>query len=69
MITKWNKAMDAMYQQCTHVGPDICLMVKYEALVLHPVAETKRIMKFLNIPWSDTMLNHEQHIANISLSR
>jgi len=68
VITKWNKAMDAMYQQCTHVGPDICLMVKYEALVLHPVAETKRIMKFLNIPWSDTMLNHEQHIANISLS-
>jgi len=68
VITKWNKAMDAMYQQCQQVGPEICLMVHYEELVLHPMAQTKRIMEFLNIPWSESMLNHEQHIANISLS-
>lgn len=68
VITKWSNAMAVMHQQCVHVGPSVCLMVRYENLVLHPKSETEKIMKFLNIPWDESMLNHEQHMTNISLS-
>jgi len=68
VVTKWSTAMDVMYQQCLRVGSSVCLMVRYENLVLHPMQETKQIMDFLNIPWNDSMLNHEKHMNNISLS-
>jgi len=68
VITKWSNAMAAMHQQCVNVGPSVCLMVRYEKLVLHPMAETKRLMSFLGIPWDESMLNHEKHLDNISLS-
>lgn len=68
VITKWSRAMDVMYQQCVKVGSGVCLMVHYENLVLHPMQETKRIMDFLEIKWDESMLNHEKHMLNISLS-
>lgn len=68
VMVKWNRAIENMYQQCVHVGTSACLPVHYEQLVLHPMKETKRIMEFLNITWDDAMINHEQHLKNISLS-
>jgi len=47
----------------------VCMRVRYENLVLHPMSETKRIMEFLNVRWQESMLNHEQHMTNISLSK
>uniref|UniRef100_H2ZQW5 Protein-tyrosine sulfotransferase n=1 Tax=Ciona savignyi TaxID=51511 RepID=H2ZQW5_CIOSA len=67
VLTKWNRAIETMYVQCTEVGTYV-LTVHYEQLVLHPAAETRRILKFLSVPWDDSVLNHEKHISNISLS-
>jgi len=58
-----------MYTQCMEVGNQVCLAVHYEQLVLQPIAETKRIFKFLEIPFDEAVLHHEQHMSNISLSR
>ena len=69
VLTKWNRAIEAMYAQCTDVGDQICLPVHYEQLVLQPMSETKRIFDFLNIPYDTAVLHHEKHMSNISLSR
>ena len=69
VLTKWSRATESMFNQCNQVGPDVCLPVHYEQLVLQPMAETRRIFHFLGIPYHDAVLNHEEHISNISLSR
>lgn len=44
-------------------------MVYYEQLILHPEANLRRILDFLNIQWDDEVLRHEQLIGNeISIS-
>ncbi|XP_042193144.1 protein-tyrosine sulfotransferase 2 [Callorhinchus milii] len=71
-IIKWNKAIEIMYGQCMDVGPLRCLSVYYEQLVLHPRKSTETIMKFLNIPWNDAVLHHEELIGKaggVSLSK
>jgi len=65
----WSRAVEVMVNQCLEVGPDVCLMVFYEQLVLQPIGQSKRILNFLQIPWNDAVLNHEKYILNISLSK
>lgn len=68
-LTKWNDGIAQMYEQCKMVG-DRCLMVYYEQLVLHPETQMRRILKHLDLPWDQKVLNHEQLIGNkISLSK
>ena len=71
-LQKWNSAMESMYYQCLRVGPHRCLPVYYEQLVLHPVEWTKKILRFLDIPWDPAVLHHEQFInkeGGVSLSK
>ncbi|XP_048412489.1 protein-tyrosine sulfotransferase 2-like isoform X1 [Stegostoma tigrinum] len=71
-IIKWNKAIEIMYGQCMEVGPSRCLSVYYEQLVLHPRKTMEEIMTFLNIPWNDAVLHHEELIGKsggVSLSK
>ncbi|CAC35844.1 Protein-tyrosine sulfotransferase A [Caenorhabditis elegans] len=68
-MTKWNAAIQIMVDQCESVGEKNCLKVYYEQLVLHPEAQMRRITEFLDIPWDDKVLHHEQLIGkDISLS-
>ena len=71
-LQDWNKAIASMYQQCLHMGKHRCLLVHYEQLVLHPKAEMTKVLKFLDIPWDDVVLHHEQTVGKaggISLSK
>jgi protein-tyrosine sulfotransferase len=62
--------METMYAQCLHVGVRHCLPVYYEQLTLHPELWMKRILEFLELPWNDTVLHHEDYIGKeISLSK
>ena len=59
-----------IYEECVNVGPEWCLPVNYEQLILHPEKNMKTILSFLNIPFNDAVLNHEQFIGDeISLSK
>lgn len=58
-LDKWNTAMEVMFAQCRQVGPDRCMLVYYEQLVLHPTVWTQRIAAFLQLPWEEAMLHHE----------
>ncbi|CAK8692618.1 protein-tyrosine sulfotransferase 1-like [Clavelina lepadiformis] len=68
VLNKWNRAIESMYSQCQEIGQDVCLPVRYEQLVLQPMAETRRILAFLEIPYNPAVLHHEKYLSNISLS-
>lgn len=61
-MQKWNQAISTMYEQCKEIGEDRCLIVHYEQLVLQPKTSMERILNFLNIPWNDNVLHHEDFI-------
>nr|XP_023012893.1 protein-tyrosine sulfotransferase-like [Leptinotarsa decemlineata] len=63
-LKKWNSAVEAMNSQCRELGPDRCLRVPYEQLVLHPKKWMEKVLEFLDIPWSDSVLHHEDFINN-----
>lgn len=62
-LQKWNSAIEAMYAQCLHVGPHRCMPVYYEQLALHPREWMVRILRFLKIPWNETVLHHEEFVG------
>ncbi|XP_044732513.1 protein-tyrosine sulfotransferase [Chrysoperla carnea] len=71
-LTKWNQAVELMNAQCNTLGEERCLRVHYEKLVLHPREWMTRILKFLDIPWNESVLHHEEFINKpngISLSK
>lgn len=69
-LKKWNSAVEAMNNQCKELGPGKCLRVPYEQLVLHPKEWMHKVLKFLDIPWNDSVLHHEDFINNgIELSK
>ncbi|KAJ4935506.1 hypothetical protein JOQ06_017038 [Pogonophryne albipinna] len=70
-LTKWNRAIETMYTQCLEAS-DKCLPVHYEQLVLHPEKWMKTLLKFLDVPWNDAVLRHEELIGKaggVSLSK
>jgi protein-tyrosine sulfotransferase len=67
---RWNVIIESMFSQCVSQGPDYCLPVYYEQLIMHPEKELRKIFNFLHIPWNDAVLKHEQFIGDeISLSK
>lgn len=69
-LIKWNELIETMYSQCMEVGPESCLPVHYEQLVLHPEKTTKKIFEFLNIPWNNAVIHHEKFIGEkVALSK
>ncbi|KAJ8986045.1 hypothetical protein NQ317_013930 [Molorchus minor] len=69
-LKKWNSAVEAMNNQCRELGPNKCLRVPYEQLVLHPREWMEKVLQFLDIPWNDSVLHHEDFINNgIELSK
>lgn len=71
-LTKWNRAIETMFNQCLEAGVDKCMPVYYEQLVLHPEKWMRTLLKFLNIPYNQAVLHHEQMIGKaggVSLSK
>merc|ERR1712193_216399 len=71
-LTKWNSAISAMNDQCEELGSDYCLPVYYEQLILHPRKWLEKILKFLELDWTEDVMHHEKQINKahgISLSK
>ena len=56
-------------RQCQKIGPNHCLIVKYEDLVLHPENTIKKVMSFLNEPFNDRLLKHYAYLNEIKISK
>ncbi|XP_048877102.1 protein-tyrosine sulfotransferase 2 [Brienomyrus brachyistius] len=71
-LSKWNHAVEAMLAQCMQVGSARCMTVRYESLVLQPRATLQAVLHFLDVPWHEGVLHHEEAIGQlggVSLSR
>jgi len=71
-LTKWNQAIENMYNQCVAVGESKCMPVFYEKLVLQPSAYVRKILDFLDVPFNESVLHHQDFInkpGGISLSK
>ncbi|MCL4129667.1 UNVERIFIED_CONTAM: hypothetical protein GTU68_007985, partial [Idotea baltica] len=71
-MQRWNTAIQTMNTQCEQLGPDMCLPVFYEQLVLNPKEWMHKILDFLGVEWDESVLHHEELInkpGGISLSK
>ena len=64
-LVRWNSIIEHMYAQCISVGPETCMPVYYEQLVLHPETNMRSILSFLKIPWNEATIHHEKYIGNL----
>ncbi|XP_066545598.1 protein-tyrosine sulfotransferase 2 isoform X2 [Amia ocellicauda] len=71
-LGKWSRAVEVMVTQCERVGEARCLAVRYEALVLRPRDTLSTVLRFLQLPWDEAVLHHEDAIGQpggVALSR
>ncbi|KAL9878846.1 tyrosylprotein sulfotransferase isoform 1-T3 [Glossina fuscipes fuscipes] len=61
-MQKWNHAIEVMHNQCKDIGKERCMMVYYEQLVLHPEKWMRKILSFVDVPWDEAVLHHEEFI-------
>ncbi|XP_067114242.1 protein-tyrosine sulfotransferase 2 [Osmerus mordax] len=62
-LEKWSRTTNTMLAQCTQVGRERCMAVKYEQLVLQPRTTLKKVLAFLGQPWHEAVLHHEDTIG------
>ncbi|XP_074642576.1 protein-tyrosine sulfotransferase 1-like [Tubulanus polymorphus] len=70
-LRDWNRAIQVMYRKCLKMS-HVCMPLWYEQLVIDPEPQMRKVLKFLDIPWNDIVLHHEQTIGKeggISLSK
>ncbi len=63
VFRRWNNMIKPMYEECMRLGPEICLPVYYEQLVLFPETHMRSILKFLGVKWNDAVLHHEKFVG------
>jgi len=69
-MEQWNQFMHIMHGQCMLLGATRCFPMYYEQLVLHPQKAMRRLLRFLDVPWSDAVLSHEKVVGSeVVLSR
>ena len=63
-LQTWNTYAKQAVRNCESAGPDICLMVRYETLILHPKETILKVMEFLNETYTEDLLQHEKFIGD-----
>ena len=61
-LRTWNSQIQTMEAQCTELGSGLCRRVYYEMLVLHPRQQLRSICLFLDLPWDESMMHHDEHV-------
>ncbi len=62
-LKQWEKSLRTMIEQCEQLGVGLrCLPVYYELLVLEPAVWLRRVLAFLQLPWTDKVLHHQDYI-------
>ena len=63
-LDTWSSFNQFISEQCTKIGVESCLNVRYEDLVLDPKHTLIKIAQFLGIEWTDDFLKHEKFIGS-----
>ncbi|TGZ66380.1 hypothetical protein CRM22_005368 [Opisthorchis felineus] len=62
LLKKWETWVRQMQYDCQNLGPQRCMTVRYELLVLYPEKMLRKIMEFLELPWDPKVLEHEKWV-------
>ena len=62
-LLSWNSYNQMVKFECDQLGAGVCLLVKYESLVQNVNKTLRQIVHFLNVPWTDDLLKHEQFVG------
>ena len=69
-FSSWNSYVQHVDAECSRLGPDVCIQIRYEDLVSRAEPVMRRVLRFLNATWTDELLRHEAHFTDeISVSR
>ena len=63
-LTKWHDFNRIASYECSKVGKNICLAIKYEDLVKKTEKILRIILEFLGEKWYSDMLQHQKHIGD-----
>ena len=58
------KCRRSLLQGSEFVVKILIIQMHYEQLVLHPEAEMRKLLDFLDLPWNSTVLRHEELIGS-----
>ena len=62
-LQQWSRGTQALLEQCEQLGVGTrCLPVYYERLVLDTERTVRRVLRFLGLPWTDTVLRHQDFV-------
>ncbi|VDL59938.1 unnamed protein product [Hymenolepis diminuta] len=67
VLETWDKHYKHVLPHCL-VSPR-CRVVRYEDLVLRPKENLQSILQWLQIPWDDVVLQHDQNMESVNLPR
>jgi hypothetical protein len=63
-LNMWIYMNEKGLRHCNKIGPNNCLIIKYEQLVTQPEKIIRNLIKFLNLKWSNKYLNHQNYLGN-----
>jgi len=63
-LNTWIDINEKGLKHCNNIGPNNCLIIKYEQLVTQPEKMIRNLIKFLNLKWSNKFLNHHKYVGN-----
>lgn len=67
-FNRWNSFVKQVNADCKLVGPEKCMMIKYEELVTSPRPNLDVLMSFLDEKWTDELLKHHEHLEDVAVS-
>lgn len=67
-LKRWNLFNTAAYRSCQRIGEKFCHTIRYEELVVDPEPHLRKLIKFLDLPWIDELLHHDELISKKKLS-
>jgi hypothetical protein len=63
---KWQRYIEAARAAGKQLGPARFTEVRYEALVVDPEPELRKLLDFLGEPWADAVLHHEDALHDVT---
>ncbi|VDP88190.1 unnamed protein product [Echinostoma caproni] len=55
----WQGMVLQIIKDCEQLGPNHCIHVRYESLILQTEQEMRRVLNFIGVPWDPIVLHHE----------
>uniref|UniRef100_A0A5K3EF79 Protein-tyrosine sulfotransferase n=1 Tax=Mesocestoides corti TaxID=53468 RepID=A0A5K3EF79_MESCO len=67
LVKTWNSHYKYVTAECE--ASERCMIVRYEELVLRPRETLGYVLAWLDVPWDEVVMQHDQNMGEVKLSR